>query len=175
MDVTRTFLTDEQVLSEPIRDLILLQSTEDTRPLHLADFSGRAILLFILGIDCGSCKHLAQLLTGLRYEYAPEIEFLGVCIQNGCDEKLTEFADATLTNFPLTHCTNRDLCSALGIPRSTWLYFPTIIAIDNRQRLRGVFTGQHELFNDTTTNLRTILDELSSEIRPVSERIEATL
>ncbi len=38
MDVTRGFLTDEQTLSGPIRDLILLQSTEDARPLHLADF-----------------------------------------------------------------------------------------------------------------------------------------
>jgi thiol-disulfide isomerase/thioredoxin len=174
MGMTRSFLNDVQDISEPVRDLILFGSAENIQPLHLADLSGHAILLFVLGIDCGSCKQLARILTGLRYEYAPEIEFIGVCIQNGCDEKLPEFASVTLASFPLTHSTNRDLCGSLGIPRSTWLYFPTIIAIDSRQRLRGVFAGKHEFFNNSTENLRVVLDELSSEVRLALERAEAT-
>ncbi|WP_216847017.1 redoxin family protein [Granulicella sp. L60] len=155
--------------------MILLPATEENTPLHLAGSGGRAVLLFVLGIDCGSCKQLARSLSELRYEYSPEIEFVGICIQNACEEGLAEFADETHTSFPLRHCTNRDLCNALSIPRSTWLYFPTLIAIDSQQQLRGVFTGQHQLFNDTAINLRMLLDELSPVVRSVSERVEATL
>ncbi len=162
MNVLRSFLNYEQVSVAPISDLVLFSSMEGAQPLHLGDFSGKGIVLFVLGIDCGSCKNLARLLAQLRDEYSPEIEFIGVCIQNGCEEKLDEFAAATSTNFPLMHCTNRDLCAALRIPRSTWLYFPTIIAIDTHQHLRGVFTGQHQLFSDAPSNLRLVFDELSA-------------
>lgn len=172
MEMHRSLLNDPEPSAEPIRDLVLSPAMEEDAPLHLSGFSGRAVLLFVLGIDCGSCKQLARSLSELRYEYSPEIEFVGICIQNACDERLAEFADATHISFPLRHCANRDLCNAVSIPRSTWLYFPTLIAIDSQQRLRGVFTGQSELFNDTATNLRMLLDELSSA---VSETVEATL
>jgi thiol-disulfide isomerase/thioredoxin len=170
-------MTDSSLLSEPtqaaepVRDLLLIH---DSKAVHLAEFKGHPVLLFVLGVDCGTCKQLARALSALRDEYFPHIEFFGICIQNACEEMLPEFASATAVNFLLTHCSNREICEALHIPRSRWLYFPTVIFLDAQQRLRGLFTGRDKFFEDASTNLREALDTLLAESKSAGEQMEAT-
>ena len=164
-------LSEPTQAADPVRDLLLMHGTE---AVHLAEFKGRSILLFVLGVDCGTCKQLARTLSGLHDEYASDIEFFGICIQNAYEEMLPEFASAAAVNFPLTHCSNRELCESLHIPRSKWLYFPTLIFLDAQQRLRGLLTGKDRFFEDASTNLRAVLDTLLSESKSADERMEAT-
>ncbi len=92
--------------------------------LSLASLTGRVIVLFVFGIDCGTCRHLAGMFSVLRKQYTPAAELVGICVQNSCDERLPAFRQASGTTMPLARCTTRELCSALGISPATWLFYP---------------------------------------------------
>ena len=161
-------------LTLSIRDPDITQPGWGEASLRLSSLKGCAIVLFVLGIDCGTCKHVAGHLSSLNCEYAPEVSFLGVCLQTGCREKLAEFDRETRVSFPLAHCLTRELCPALGIPKATWLFFPTLIFIDQDKKLRGFFVGGDVFFDDVVANTRGVLDSLLLENPQVERRTEAS-
>lgn len=139
--------------------------------LPLSSLEGNVIVLLVLGIDCGTCRHVAGLLSNLQVEY-PIVRVIGVCVQTGCGEQLVSFRERAEVRFPLAYCPTRELCPALGIPTSMWLFYPTLIFIDQQQRLRAVFVGKHAFFEDPAANIRTALNELlaeGSEVKPQPE------
>src|SRR5882762_5249094 len=107
--------------SRPIQDLALTLSESGQierlagRTLSLSTLQGRLIVLLVLGIDCGSCRHVAGILSGIRTEYS-FLEVIGICVQTGCREQLPDFANSATVQFPLGYCSTRELCPALGIP-----------------------------------------------------------
>ncbi len=143
-------------------------------PLRLSSLKGSIVVLFVLGIDCGTCKYLAGALSNLHYEYAPDVFFVGLCVQHGCQERLMELNEAAGAAFPLASCPSRELCSVLRIPKATWLFFPTMIFLDQQQRLRGLFIGGDDFFLDAVGNTRELLDELQFEVRPAQACSEVT-
>jgi hypothetical protein len=44
-----------------------------------------------------------------------------------------------------------------------WLFYPALIFIDQEQRLRAVFVGKHDFFQDPAANIRNALDRLLRE------------
>jgi hypothetical protein len=173
--MSRTFLENVQA-AQPIRDLALTlsESCQSREPgghtLCLSTLQGNLIVLLVLGVDCSSCRHVAGVLSGLRKEYS-SLEVVGTCVQTGCQEKLPDFAKSTDVQFPLGYCPTRELCAAIGIPASMWLFYPTLIFVDQRQRLRAVFVGKHDFFHDPATNIRAVLDQL---IRETSQQVRQT-
>jgi thiol-disulfide isomerase/thioredoxin len=152
------------VLTAPRIDELALQLI-DRNPsrLLLSSLAGRVIVVFIFGIDCGTCKRLANLLSEFRDEFKPDVEFIGVCIQSDCEERLEAFGAGSSTQLTLTYCPSRQLRPAFHIPSGTWLFYPTLIFIDNKQRMRGYFVGGDSFFEDTPANLRRVLEELLRE------------
>ena len=153
-------------------------SSGEPAKLSLSCLTGRVIVLFVFGIDCGTCKHLAALLSDFRGEFTPEVEFIGICVQSGCEEKLEAFRAECGTELRLSHCSTRELCLALHIRPATWLFYPTLIFIDDKQRMRGYFVGGDSFFEDTPTNLRRTLEELLNKQRgdealDANEKVEA--
>jgi thiol-disulfide isomerase/thioredoxin len=138
-------------------------TTETGGTLSLSSMKGFLTVLFVLGIDCGTCKHIAEALSNLQDKYAAEAKFVGVCVQFGCRERLADFQSATKGRFPLGYCRTRDLSPALGIPKATWLFYPTMIFLDRNQRLRGLFIGDDEFFKDVIVNTSEALDSLLLE------------
>ncbi len=143
--------------------------------LCLSTLRGTVVVLLILGVDCGSCKHLARELSSLHHEYAPEVSFVGVCVQSGCRDRLTDFNQGAQAAFPLASVPSRELCPALGIPKATWLFFPTMIFLDREQRLRGLFIAGDEFFNDPINNTRAALDAIRLETASLQVCSEATV
>ncbi len=141
-------------------------------PIQLAGLRDRVILLFVLGIDCGTCKHVAHQLSTLHAEYGDDVAVVGVCVQNGCEERFEEFDPRSEFSFPLAQCSTRDLCAALGVPKGTWLFFPTMIFIDPAQRLRGLFVGGDTFFEDFASNTREALDSLLFKGESVDPQLE---
>lgn len=135
----------------------------DEGTLKLSRLAGRVVVILVLGVDCGTCKHVARFLSELRYEYSPEVEFLGLCVASGCEEQLPQFSIDNELRLPLGHCPTRDLCPALGIPRATWLFYPTLIFLDRQQRLRGLFISGDSFFDQLEVNVRASLDRLLAE------------
>jgi hypothetical protein len=121
------------------------------------------IVLFVFGIDCGTCRWLAGTLSKLRSTYLAEAEFVGVCVRSDCAAELVRFRHEAGAEFPLTHCRSRELCQAVGIPQGTWLFYPSLIFVDRQQRMRGFVVGGDEFFEDTETNLQAILHELAAD------------
>lgn len=143
------------------RDLALSMVTEgSTQSILLSSLRGQVLVLFVFGIDCGTCKHLAGTLSRLQTDYLPEASFLGVCVQNACHERLSEFRQAALPTFLLASCRSRDLYDALELPKGTWLFYPTLVFIDQEQQLRGLFIGENTFFTDVDLNTRALLDFL---------------
>ncbi len=140
--------------------------------LPLTTLAGRVVVLFVFGVDCGTCKHLAGLLSDFRREFAPQVEFIGVCVQSGCEERLEAFRVESGAKIKLAHCSTKQLYPALHIPPGTWLFYPTLIFIDKQQRMRGYFVGGDGFFEDTAANLRGVLEELFGE-RGEDEALEA--
>ncbi len=138
-------------------------ATEPDRAFPLSKFKGFPVVLFLLGIDCGTCKHIAESLSYLQEKYSWEARFVGICVQFGCGERLAEFRPAVQGRFPLGYCRTRDLCSALRIPKATWLFYPTMIFLDQNQSLRGLFIGRDEFFKDVVANTCEVLDGLLLE------------
>jgi thiol-disulfide isomerase/thioredoxin len=177
--INPSFLDKSTKSLGPIRDLTLSLHgpTIQSGPawdseLHLVALSGRVIVLFVLGIDCGSCKYLAGVLTNIRDRYQPQVEVIGICVQTGCQEKLADFAETADVKFRLAYCRTRDLSPALGISASIWLFYPTIIFVDQKQRLRAVFVGGHNFFLEPGTNIGVVLDELLSESPEAKAKVE---
>ena len=135
--------------------------------LSLSTLKGRSIVLLILGTDCSTCRRLASTLSEFGRRYAT-VAVVGICVQTGCGEKLPEFARSSEARFPLTYCSTRELCPALGISKLMWLFYPTLVFIDSEQRLRAVFNGKHNFFTDSEANLHTVFDQLAGETAEVS-------
>jgi thiol-disulfide isomerase/thioredoxin len=151
---------------------LTLRLNEAEGGLRLTTLAGRIIVLFVFGIDCGTCRHLAGMLSEIRKEYAPAAEFIGVCVQSGCGEKLEAFREQSGATLPLAACSTRELCPALGISPATWLFYPTFIFIDPEQRMRGFVVGGSEFFEDVETNLPAAVEGLLSEKNPAWQVIE---
>ena len=170
-------------LTAPRIEEIALQMTPSSSSgepgmLSLSSLAGRVIVLFVFGIDCGTCKHLAALLSDFRGEFTARSEFVGICVQSGCEERLEAFRAESGTGLRLGHCSTRQLCSSLHLPQATWLFYPTLIFIDGKQRMRAYFVGGNSFFEDTPTNLRRTLEELldkqkEDEAFDANEKVEA--
>jgi hypothetical protein len=141
--------------------------------LRIQDLEGRVIVFLVFGVSCGTCKHLAGVLSDLSLEYS-DVKVVGICVQTGCSEQLQDFARNIKVRFPLGYCTTRELCPALGIPASMWLFYPTLIFVDQQQRLRAVFPGKHDFFQDPTTNIRAALDQMLGEASRQVQQAEVT-
>lgn len=162
--------------------LRLISDSADDEPaeLWLTNLAGRVVVLFVFGIDCGTCKHLARLLSDFRVEFSPQVEFIGISVQTDCEERVEVFRKDSGTHLKLAHCSTRQLYPALHIPPGTWLFYPTLIFIDQKQRMRGYFVGGSDFFADTAVNLRRILNELLREeggngVFEADEKVEARL
>jgi peroxiredoxin len=163
-----TFLTNPMLA--PRIDEISLQlhfGSKSSEPalLALSSLIGRVIVLFVFGVDCGTCRHLSGVLSDLRREFSGSAECIGVCIQSGCEERLEAFRAESSLELPLAHSSTTQLCPALHIPRATWLFYPTLIFIDAKQRMRGYVVGGSSFFEDSAANLRKILEDLLHEQR----------
>ncbi len=181
MQITKHCFSSNAELVKPIGDLTLQvtlpvshDSLSKQTQLQLSTWKGRVIVLFIFGPDCGTCKHLARTLSSLSREYSRDIECIGICVQTGCRERLPDFAITADAIFPLTYCSTRELCPALGIPKGTWLFYPTVIFIDQQQRLRSIFVGNHEFFKDPEANIRLALGELIPETQQSGREVEVS-
>jgi thiol-disulfide isomerase/thioredoxin len=165
-----------------IEDIVLRLSpsptSSDPLTLPVSSLAGRVVVFFVFGADCGTCKHLAGLLSGICREFTREVEVIGIYPQTGAEERLEAFRAESGTELTLAHCSNRQLCAALHIPAGTWLFYPTLIFIDQAQRMRGFVVGGDSFFEDTLASLRRILKELAGEQREneaqeAGEKVEA--
>jgi peroxiredoxin len=162
----KTFLTNPMLaprIEEISLKLTSCSSDGGTASLALSSLAGRVVVLLVFGVDCGTCKHLANAASSLQSEFAGRVQFIGLCIQSGCEERLERFRAESGTEMPLGHCSTRQLCPALHIPPATWLFYPTLILIDSRQRMRGYVVGGDSFFKDCVANLRETLEALQSE------------
>jgi thiol-disulfide isomerase/thioredoxin len=177
MDIRSLLMNTET--ARPIEDLALLVAAQadhssrfERAQLQVSFLRGRVVIFFVFGPDCGTCKYLASVLSILRQEYAEDLECIGVCVQTGCQERLSDFAQKADVRFPLTYSRTRELYPALGIPKATWLFYPTVIFIDREQRLRALFVGNHDFFKNPAENIRAVVEELISETSRPEREIE---
>jgi hypothetical protein len=174
---TPSLSTNTNQLARPIADLALpiaMQAHDSSPHLQLSQLRGRVIIIFVFGVDCSTCRHLAGALSILRQERGPVVECIGICVQSGCQERLPDFASKADVRFPLTYCSTRELCPALGIPKATWLFYPTVIFIDQEQRRRAFYVGNHDFFKDPHKNIRAVLDELLTESLQIKQEAEVS-
>jgi SAM-dependent methyltransferase/peroxiredoxin len=153
-------------VSKPIGELVLSLGSpgnQSAKPVKLSNYRGRVVVLLVLGVTCNSCRRVATVLSHALLQHSTEAAGIGICVQSGCGDRLEEFASPSEIRFPLTSCRLRDLCPALGIPSSTWLFYPTLIFIDQKQRLRGLFISGDPFFQNLEANLRSVLDQLVAE------------
>ena len=169
------FLEQIREIAGPIGDVTLSTATaadESAPSLLLSSYKGKVLVLLVLGVTCKTCRHVAAVLSNVLSQLSIEAAGVGICVQSGCGDRLDYFASGAEIHLPLTSCRLRDLCPALGISSSTWLFYPTLIFIDREQRLRGLFISGDTFFENLETNLRVALDQLVTEA-PAELPVEA--
>lgn len=120
------------------------QPTEwvNSKPLTLADFSGRVLLVDVWTFDCWNCYRSIPWLKDLEARLAPQgLALLGVHSPEFAHEKERDKVIAKVKEFGIRHPVMLDndfsYWTALGNR-----YWPAFYVIDKRGMLRGTFIGE---------------------------------
>lgn len=82
-----------------------LVTTLDGKPVSLADYRGKALLVNFWATWCGACKLEMPWLAQLREQYAPQgLEIVGIVTDGATEEKVRQIADKYGVKYPVLRC-----------------------------------------------------------------------
>jgi peroxiredoxin len=136
------------------------------RSVQLSALKGKVVVIEYLLTTCPTCQANARLLSRLQTELGPQgLVVLGIAIDEGAGQRLTQFIQRTGANF------------SLGIQKDTaareWLQFPVMVRMTMPQLAfvdrKGVVREQHGAIEPwmaeavEETNIRALLKKLLAE------------
>jgi len=132
----------------------------DARPVKLADFKGKLLIVDIWGTWCPPCCREIPHFIKLRNQYGDDLEIVGVNYEEGSHDevvqKIREFVDEQGINYA---CVVGDPDTQSQIP--DFRGFPTTLLIDREGQVRLKLVGYHPY-----EKLDAVVSELIAEGRP---------
>jgi thiol-disulfide isomerase/thioredoxin len=135
----------------------------NSKPLTLADFSGRVLLVDVWTFDCWNCYHSIPWLKDLETRFGPRgLALLGVHSPEYDHEKERERVVAKVKEFGIRHPVMLDndfsYWSALGNR-----FWPAFYVIDKQGRLRGTFVGETHVGDARAREVEALIARLLAE------------
>ncbi len=94
-----------------------LVTTLDGRPVSLADYKGKALLVNFWATWCGACKLEMPWLAQLREQYAPQgFEIVGIVTDGATEEKVRQIADKYGVKYQIARCNHKTAQAYGGLP-----------------------------------------------------------
>jgi peroxiredoxin len=123
------------LLGQPAPGFLL--TTLDGRPVSLADYRGKAVLVNFWATWCGNCKLEMPWLAELRERYAGQgFEVLGIVTDNAPAEKIESLARKYGVHYPVLVSNHATAQAYGGLPT-----LPESFFIDRRGRIVAVVSG----------------------------------
>jgi hypothetical protein len=92
------------------------------------DYLGNYLVLVIISLDCTLCVRTQMALKQVLLRAA--VPHLALC-----ERLIEDHETATQTDFPKAFAPLPEVYLGLGIPRGTWIKYPTLIVLDEEARV----------------------------------------
>jgi thiol-disulfide isomerase/thioredoxin len=117
------------LLDKPAPEFTVM--TLDGKPVSLADYKGKAVIVNFWATWCAGCKLEMPWLAQLREQYAAQgLEVLGIVTDGAPDEKVRALASKYGAKYPILHCNHKTAQAYGGLP-----YLPESFYIDKHGKL----------------------------------------
>jgi thiol-disulfide isomerase/thioredoxin len=126
--------------------------TLEGKPVSLADYKGKALVVNFWATWCGACKLEMPWLAQLREQYAPHgFEIVGIVTDGATEEKVRQIADKYGVKYPVFRCNHKTAQAYGGLP-----YLPEsfYISKDGKLVLAAADAGSKE---EIEVNIRKLL------------------
>lgn len=105
-------------------------STLDGKPLSLADYKSKVILLNFWATWCGPCRAEVPDLVELQNKYKNQLQVIGLVVDDDDEDAIKKFADKYGINYPIAIATDEVRTEYGGIPA-----LPTSFVLDGEGRV----------------------------------------
>jgi thiol-disulfide isomerase/thioredoxin len=105
-------------------------STLDGKPLSLADYKSKVILLNFWATWCGPCRAEVPDLVELQKKYKDQLQVIGLVVDDDDEDAIKKFADKYGINYPIAIATDEIRSEYGGIPA-----LPTSFVLDGEGRV----------------------------------------
>lgn len=105
-------------------------STIDGKPLSLADYKSKVILLNFWATWCGPCRAEVPDLVELQNKYKDQLQVIGLVVDDDDEDAVKKFADKYGINYPIGLATDEIRTEYGGIPA-----LPTSFVLDEEGRV----------------------------------------
>jgi thiol-disulfide isomerase/thioredoxin len=104
--------------------------TQEGKPLSLADYKGKVILLNFWATWCGPCRAEIPDLVELQNKYKDQLQIIGLVVDDDDQEAIKKFIDEYGINYPIAIATDELRFEYGGIPA-----LPTSFLLDTEGRV----------------------------------------
>ena len=105
-------------------------TTLDGKPLSLADYKNKVILLNFWATWCGPCRAEVPELVELQNKYKDQLQVIGLVVDDDDEDAVKKFADKFGINYPIAMATDELRTEYGGIPA-----LPTLFVLDEEGRV----------------------------------------
>lgn len=127
-------------------------ATLDGKPVSLAEFRGKAVLVNFWATWCGNCKVEMPWIAGIREKYANQgFEVLGILTDNATPEKVERLTKQYGVKYPILMCNHATAQAYGGLPS-----LPESFFIDRHGKIVAVMDGADSA-QEIEANLRKAL------------------
>lgn len=144
--------------------------TPDGKPIQLASYRGKVVVLAFILTTCPHCQKTVGILSGLEPKYAPlGVQVLASAVNSGARQALPEFVKTFQPAFPVGY--NEDGSKVLDYCQFAPMrmpLMPIVLLIDRQGNIRFEHEGHDEkFFSDQEQNFRAELDSL---LKPAAKK-----
>ena len=142
----------------------------DGKPISLADYKGKPVLLVFILTTCPHCQHTVELLSKLQAVYAPRgLQILASAIDQEAPAAVPRFVSSMHPPFPVGFDDASAALSFAGYSLTRLPRMPVLLFIDRQGQVREQHDGAEPVYlgDQEEQNLRKSIDALLAPAKPV--------
>ena len=143
------------------------------KPISLAAYKGKPVLLAFILTTCPHCQHAVELLNKLQPEYAPRgLQMLASAIDQDGPEAVPRFIGNMHPPFPVGFSDPVATLNFAGYALTRLPHMPILLFIDRRGTVREQHDGAEPVYfgNQEEQNLRKSIDALLAPSKPAPKK-----
>ncbi|MGA2272575.1 MAG: TlpA disulfide reductase family protein [Bryobacteraceae bacterium] len=143
------------------------------KPISLADYKGKPVLLGFILTTCSHCQHAVELLNKFQPEYAARgLQILASAIDQDGPSAAPLFVRSMHPSFPVGFNDPVAALSFAGYSLSRLPHMPILLFIDHKGLVREQHEGTEEVYfgDQEEQNLRKSIDALLAPSRPAPKK-----
>ena len=130
------------------------------KPLRLANYRGKPVLLVFISTTCPHCQDLTGKLVPMAREYGSRVQFLECAVDDGAETALPAFIEQFQITFPVGFANQSVVNQYLRRSFAEIFYVPHIVILDAKGIIQGDYPGESDFAKDAAPNIRAELDKM---------------